>query len=45
MAVAMFYGWENASGSALIKGKKFEKIFPAKVGWHRSLKLDLAPAH
>ena len=26
----------------IYKRQKFEKIHPAKVGWHRSLKLDLA---
>ena len=32
MAMAMFYGWENVSGSAFIKGKNL-KNYPAKVGW------------
>ena len=32
--LTMFYGWENASGSAYIKGKNFEKNTPAKEGWH-----------
>ena len=26
MAMAMFYGWENASGSAFIEGKNFKKF-------------------
>ena len=30
----MLFGWENASGSAFIKGKNFKKIDPAIVGWH-----------
>ena len=40
----MFYGWENASGLAFIKGKNLKKIDPAIVGLHQSFKLDLAPA-
>ena len=27
---------------SIYKRQKFEKIYPAKVGWHQSLKLDLA---
>jgi len=34
MAMAMFYGWESASGSAFVKGKNLKKNYPAKVGWH-----------
>ena len=34
MAMAMFYGWENASGSALIEGKNLKKIYPAIVGYY-----------
>ena len=44
MAMAMFYGWENASGSAFIKGKNSKKNYQAIVGWHQSFKLNLAPA-
>ena len=28
----------------IYKRQKFEKIFPGKVGWHRSFKLELALA-
>ena len=41
--LTMIYGWENASGSAFIKGKN-SKNCPAIVGWRWSFKLDLAPA-
>ena len=44
MTMAMFYGWENVSGSAFIKGKNLKKNFPGKVGGHRSFKLELALA-
>ena len=30
MAMAMFYGWENASGSAFIKGKNLKKCTQQK---------------
>jgi len=30
MAMAMFYGWENVSGSAFIKGKNLKKFSPEK---------------
>ena len=29
---------------SVYKKQKFEKIFPGKVGWHRSFKLELALA-
>ena len=41
--LTMFYGWENASGSAFIEGKN-SKNYQAIVGWHQSFKLNLAPA-
>ena len=44
MAIAMFYGSENVSGSAFIKSKNLKNFFPRKVGWHRSFRLELALA-
>ena len=32
--LTMFYGWENASGSAFKKAKNQKKIDPAIVRWH-----------
>ena len=42
--LTMFYGWENASGSAFIKHKrqKFKKNYQ-EIGWHQIFKLNLAP--
>ena len=46
MAMAMFYGWENASGSALIEGKNLKKIYPAIVGYYDKMQnLDFGPTH
>ena len=33
MAMAMFYGWENDSGLAFIKGKNLKKNYPAKIAY------------
>ena len=42
MAMAMFYGWENAIGSAFIKGKNLKKFTLEKQDGIKVKKVDPA---